>query len=532
MTGTAGASILARLGARRDRVLLPAWCYLLIALAVGTAYTFKGLYPTLASRLDFARTIAANPTLQALTGPTYDLTTIGGLTAWRIGGLGGALLGVMNILVVVRHSRAEEEAGRLELVGAGAVGRYAPLTASLLLAMGTDLIIGVVIGAGLALVGQPVGDSFVLGMALAVVGAAYAGITAIAAQLTETSRGANGIALAVLGATFLLRAIGDSAGPGVRWLSWLSPIGWGQRIRPFAGDEWWVFALPVGCAVLACWAAFALAGRRDLGAGLLPSRPGPATAAPGLRSTLALAIRLQRGVLLGWLVAFVVVGGVFGAVAQDMVNIVATSPQLGRIIAQLGGAAGLGNAFLAAVLGLLGLLSSVYTVQAVLRLRGEETAQRAEPVLATGVSRTSFAAAHIGVAAVGGALLLVASGVVTGVAYGLRSGDVGGAVGSVLGGAAVQVPAAWVLAGVAVALFGLRPVLTGVAWAAVVVCFLIGELGPSLRLPRWAMDISPFTHVPRLPGGTLTGAPIGWLLGVAVVLVAAGLAGFRRRDIG
>lgn len=532
MTAIAGASHLAQLGARRDRIMLPAWCYVLIALAVGTAYSFKGLYPTPASRLTFAASISANPTFQALTGPTFDLTTIGGLTAWRIGGLGGALFGLMNILLVVRHTRAEEEAGRLELIGAGVVGRYAPLTAGLLLALGADLVIGVVIGGGLTLVGLPAGDSFVLGMALAVVGAAYAGIAAVAAQLTETSRGANGIALTVLGGTFLLRAVGDSAGPGVWWLSWVSPIGWGQRIRPFAGDEWWVFALPLGLTVLCCWVAFTLVGRRDLGAGLLPSRPGPATAAPGLRGALALALRLQRGVFLGWLAAFVVLGGVFGAVAKDMISVVTTSPQLGRIIAQLGGASGLADAFLSAVLGLTGLLSSVYTVQAVLRLRGEETAQRAEPVLATGVGRAPFAGAHVAVAAVGGALLLAAGGVVMGGAYGLRSGDLGGSVGRVLGGALVQVPAAWVLAGVAVALFGLRPTLTGVAWAAVVVCFLLAEFGPSLKLPRWAMDVSPFTHVPRLPGGTLTGAPIGWLLGVAVVLAAAGLVGFRRRDIG
>ncbi|HKN96851.1 MAG TPA: ABC transporter permease [Pseudonocardiaceae bacterium] len=532
MTATAGAAHLARLGARRDRIMLPAWCYVLIALAVGTAYSFQGLYPTPASRLAFAATISANPTFQALTGPMFDLSTIGGLTAWRIGGLGGALLGVLNILLVVRHTRAEEEAGRLELIGAGVVGRYAPLTAALLLALGADLVIGAVIGGGLALLGLPVGDSFVLGMALAVVGAAYAGIAAVTAQLAETSRGANGIALTVLGATFLLRAIGDSAGPGVRWLSWLSPIGWGQRIRPFAGDEWWVFALPLGLAVLGCWVAFTLVGRRDLGAGLLPARPGPATAAPGLRSALALAIRLQRGVFLGWLIAFVVVGGVFGAVAKDMVSVVTTSPQLGRIIAQLGGASGLGDAFLSAVLGLLGLFGSVYAVQAVLRLRAEETAQRAEPVLATGVGRVSFAGAHVAVAAVGGALLLVASGVVTGLAAGLRSGDVGGSVSRVLGGAVVQVPAAWVLAGVAVALFGLRPALTGVAWAAVVVCVVLAEFGPSLRFPQWVLDVSPFTHVPRLPGGTLTGTPIGWLLGVAVALAVAGLAGFRRRDLG
>ncbi|HEX3648128.1 MAG TPA: ABC transporter permease, partial [Pseudonocardiaceae bacterium] len=81
MNATAGAAVLARLGARRDRIMLPSWCYVLIALAVGTAYSFQGLYPTPASRLEFAATISTNPTFQALTGPTFDLSTIGGLTA-------------------------------------------------------------------------------------------------------------------------------------------------------------------------------------------------------------------------------------------------------------------------------------------------------------------------------------------------------------------------------------------------------------------------------------------------------------------
>jgi ABC-2 type transport system permease protein len=525
-----GTGELVKLGARRDRIMLAAWCYLLIALAVGTAYTFRGLYPTLPSRLEFAASIAGNPTFRALIGPTFDLSTVGGLSAWRVDGLGGTLLGLMNILVVVRHTRAEEEAGRLELIGSGVVGRYAPLTASLVLVLATDLVLGLVIGAGLLLVGLPAGGSFALGLAIAVVGAAFAGIAAVAAQLTETSRGANGIAITVLGVAFLLRAIGDSAGPGISWLSWLSPIDWGQQIRPFADERWWVFALPLGCAVLGTAVAIALVARRDLGAGLLPTRPGPADASPALRGPLALAWRLQRGLLLGWLAAFVVVGGVLGAVTHDMASVTATSPQLAKIIDALGGAKGVADALLSAFLGLLGLVSAVFTVQTVVRLRAEETGLRAESVLATGVGRVRYAAGHLVVAAAGGALLLAAGGTLAGLAYGLRVGDVGGVLPGVVAAALVQVPAAWVLAGVAMLLFGLVPGWTPVSWAALVLCFLIGELGPSLRLPQWVLDVSPFTHVPKLPGGPVDGAPIGWLLLVAVVLTVLGLAGFRRRD--
>jgi ABC-2 type transport system permease protein len=532
MPAISGTRALVRLGGRRDRIVVPAWCYLLIALAVGTAYTFKGLYPTVASRVQFAAGVGTSPTFRALAGPTFNLLSTGGLTAWRIGSLGGLLIGLMNIIVVVRHTRAEEEAGRLELVGACAVGRYAPLTAGLVIALGADVLIGLVIGGGLVLVGLPAGDSFVLGMALAVVGAAFAGISAVTAQLAETSRAATGLASATLGVAFLLRAVGDSAGPGWGWLSWLSPIGWGEQIRPFAGDRWWVFVLPVVFAALTVLLAGALVARRDLGAGLLPSRPGPAAAGRTLRGPLALAWRLHRGSLLGWLIAFVAVGGVLGAVANQLISVTNGNAALIRILSRLGGQTAIVNAFLSAILGLLGLLSAVFAVQAVLRLRGEETGLRAEPVLATRVGRIPFAAGHLLVAFGGAAALLTATGVVAGLAYGLTIGDVGGQVPRLLGGALVQLPAAWVLAGVAMALFGLVPAATAAGWGAVVVCFLIGELGPSLNLPQWLMDVSPFTHVPKLPGGTLTGAPIGWLALVSVVLAAAGLTGFRRRDIG
>jgi ABC-2 type transport system permease protein len=510
--------------------MLPVWVYVLAALTIVTAISFKGLYPTVASRLLFAAQISGNAGLRALTGPPFDLTSIGGLTAWRIGATAGVLIGLMNVFTVVRHTRGEEEAGRLELIGAGVVGRHAPLAAALSLVLGTDLLIGAVIAVAMIVTGQPAAGSVALGAELAAVGAGFAGIAAVAAQLTESSRAANGLASIVLGAAYLLRAIGDST--GTTGLSWFSPIGWGQQVRPYADERWWVLALPIGLAILTCWVATALVARRDLGAGLLPARPGPRDASPSLRGPLSLAWRLQRGVWLSWLAAFAVIGAALGGIAHDVVGLADTSANLRQIVARLGGAHGIVDSFLAAMMGLLGLLSAVYTVQSVLRLRTEETTQRAEPVLATRVGRTSFALGHITLSVVGGAALLAVGGTAAGLVHGLRVHDVGGQLPRVLAGALVQVPAAWVLAGLTVLLFGVLPRLTVWGWAALVVCLLLGQLGPALHAPQWAMDVSPFTHVPKLPGGQLTGAPIGWLVLVSVVLAGIGLIGFRRRDMG
>lgn len=532
MTALVGTGPLLRLGARRDRIMLPVWLYLLVALAVGTAYSFRGLYPTVASRLLFAVQVARNGGLKALTGPTFDLTTIGGLTAWRIGGIAGLLFGLMSIFTVVRHTRAEEQDGRLELIGAGVVGRHAPLAAAVALAIGAGVVIGAVIAVGLIVFGQPVTGSIALGVSLAAVGAAFAGIAAVTAQLTESSRAANGLASAVLGAAYLFRATGDSSTTsGLSWLSWASPIGWGQQVRPFANERWWVLALPIALTVITLWIAAVLVGQRDLGAGLWAARPGPAESAR-LRSPFALAWRLQRGALVAWLISFAIVGGALGGIAEDMAGLVNTSAQLREIVARMGGVSGIVDQFLSAILGLLGLVSGVFAVQAVLRLRSEETALRTEPVLATRTSRWAYTGSHLMIAAAGVVALVLVGGVAMGITHGLRVGDVGGQMSGLLVGALVQVPAAWVLAGLTLALFGLLPRFAVAGWAALVVCLLLGQLGPALQLPQWAMDVSPFTHVPKLPGGELTGTPIGALLVVSVVLAVAGLVGFRRRDIG
>jgi len=528
LTGTRG---LIRLILRRDRFLLPTWILWLSILPIQTAVATDQLFPTAQARQDYFGTIVANPGLVGFLGPVFN-SSLGALTTWRIGAY-FVIVGLVSLLTVIRHTRTDEEAGRRELLGSTVVGRYAPLAAALLVTFAANLLLAAVLTAGMVGLGLPVAGSLALGLALAAAGWMFAAIAAVAAQLTQGAGGARGIAVGVLGLAFLLRAAGDSGGQGsgVSWLSWLSPLGWAQQTRPYAGERWWVFALAAGLVVALVAAAVALLARRDVGAGILPARLGPAAAAPGLRSPLALAWRLHRGMLLGWTAGFAVGGVVIGSVAESTSDLAAESAQLQDLLQRLGGQGGLADAYLAGVMSLLGVAAAGYAIQATLRLRAEEEGLRAEPVLATTVGRVSWTISHLVFGVFGPAVALAVFGLTGGLVYGLMRGDVAGELPRVLGGALVQLPAVWVLSGVAAALFGLLPRLAAASWAALAVFGSLAMLGPLLQLNQGLVDVSPFSHIPRLPGGAVSATPLAWLLGLAAVLAVAGLGGFRRRDL-
>ncbi|MFF1610882.1 ABC transporter permease [Amycolatopsis sp. NPDC058278] len=527
----AGTWHLTRLALRRDRVILPIWIVLLSVVPASTVSTFTQFYPTVADRLALQAGANANPSYALLYGPPFDLTTAGGFIAWRMCGFLALLTGLMVVFTVTRHTRAEEDTGRAELLASAVVGRYAALTASLLVAGGASVLTGLVqvvtmIGAGL-----PAAGSLAFGASEALVGLVFTAVAAVAVQLAEYSRTANGIGTAVVGAAFLLRGAGDST-VDARWLSWLSPIGWVQQVRAFAGERWWVLLLPMVFTLVVGAIGYWLLPRRDVGVGFLPPRPGPARAAASLRSPLALAWRLHRGPLLGWVIGTAVVGAVFGSIASGIGGLVGSSPQAQQIMARLGGSHALTQAFLAAMAGMFAMVASLYGVQAVLRMRGEETAIRLEPVLATSVGRLRWAGSHLVFAFFGTAALLLSGGVFMGLANGLRTGDVGGSLADTLAGMLVQLPAAWVVVALAVAIFGLRPGFSAAAWAVGALALLLSLFGPVLDLPQAVLDVSPFQHPPKIPGQAFTATPLLWLLAVAVVASVAGLAGWKRRDVG
>ncbi|WP_328412306.1 ABC transporter permease [Streptomyces violaceus] len=516
----AGTGTLLRFALRRDRLMIPVWIAVNALMVLSMPNTLEGLYGTPAERADLIRQMATNPSLRAMIGPVFD-DSLGALTAWRVGVYAGALAAVMSLLVVVRHTRDEEESGRQELVASGMVGRRASLTSALLAAAVANAVLALLVTAGLA--GQGVAGALALGLGIAGAGMVFATMAAIVAQLTESARLARGLTAAVLGAAFVLRAAGDSAtDDGSSVLTWVSPLGWLENLRPYADERWWVLGLLVAAVVLQGVVAYGLAGRRDIGMSFLPTRPGPATGRLG--SAGALAWRLQRGGVLGWSIGFLLAGVVYGGMTEGAADLVGDNAGARRIFERMGGQSGLTDAFLAAMVGMLGLVAALYIVASVLRLHGEETSGRAEPVLANAVGRLRWAAGHLVIAFGGSALLMLLAGLGFAVGYGRE-------IGPILGACLVQLPAIWVIGGLAVLLIGVLPGAAAAAWGVAGAVLLIGWVGPALDVPQVVLDLSPFGHLPKLPGGEMEWGPVLVLLGLAVVLVAAGLAGLRRRDM-
>lgn len=527
MTGTWS---LVRLILRRDRVIMPLWVVFLAVVPLSYVATLNEVFPTAADKAQYAATSAGNAGFVALYGQLFG-ASLGELVAWRAGFL-PVMIGLIAILTVVRHTRAEEEAGRHELVGSTVVGRHASLAAAMVATCGASLVLGLLLAGAMAGQDLPGAGSLAFGLEMAASGWVFAGVAAVAAQLTANASTARGIAVVVLGVSYVLRVVGDvsgmTAGP-LRWVTGLSPIGWVQAIRPYGDDRLWLALVVLAASAVFAAVAVVLSGRRDVGAGLLPPRPGPAVGSLG--SPLALAWRLHRGLLAAWTGGFVALGVVLGYLAEGVGDLVGDNQAMKDVFARLGGASGLINSYLAGMMGLFGLVAGAYAIQAMLRARAEETAGHAEPVLATAVGRLRWLGSHLLFSLLGPALALVAAGVAIGVTHGLNVHDVGNELPRLLAGALVQLPAVWLLSAVTVALFGLLPRFAAVAWAALALCLLVSLVGQAAGLDQWVLDISPFTHLPKLPGGDVTALPLVLLSAVALLVTVVGLTGFRRRDV-
>ena len=531
-----GSGTLLRLALRRDRVRLPLWILGLTGFLVASAVGLGDVVPDARARATRAE-LMSSPTIRALRGPGYGLDdyTYGAMIAHELLLFGAVGVALMSLLLLSRHTRAEEEAGRTELLRSGVLGRHAALFAGLGVAVVANLAVAAATTLGLlATIGElDTTGAVVFGLSLAAAGIVFAAVGAVCAQLGEDTRTVNGIAGVVLATAFMVRAIGDAGGVDDRGLSWFSPLGWTQATRPFVDERLWPLALSVGLALALLAVAIMLANRRDLGAGLVPPRPGPATATDALVRPSGLAWRLQRRSLFGWMLGACALGASFGAIIGDIDTFLDQNPQLIDIIGA--GSGRLLDAFLATVMLLIALLATGFALQAAIRLHVEETGGRAEPLLAAALSRTRWAAGHLAVSLVGGSLVACAGGLGLGVAAALDQGDPG-LVGSMLAAGAAYSPAIWFTVGLVVAVYGLGAgaVGIGIGWLVVAYGTFVGLLAEVLDLPDALRGLSPYHHVPDLAGASIDLAgfgALGGLTALAVILVGAGLFGLARRDL-
>ncbi len=512
-----------RLAWRRDRVMISVTLAALALLTYYSAIATLDLYTDEAQRVA-ANTIANQTTsVVAMYGHITDPASIGGIGSAKLQMLAFLTIAILVIAIVRRHTRVEEESGRYELLAATPASRSTGLSAAVLLAGIVSVVAGVLTALTCGWGGFPWAGSWALGLSVAGVGLAWTGLAAVAVQLSANNGVCGAYAFGSLGVAFLLRMIGDvRQGSAAEFLVWLSPLGWGQQVRAFNGERWWPLALPLALFAVCLVAAVALLSRRDLGAGLLADRVGRDRGRLG--TAYGLALRLARGNLIGWIIAVVVLGVTLGSIEHSIGAML--TPEAEDMLRKMGGIGNLEQVLASVYAAIMALAAAVFGVVMALRLRSEESAQRAEPVLVTKASRLTFLASYGLIATIGSAALLT----LTALSHWAGAGAKGD-LGQVLATYLVPLPAVWLCIGIAVALYGWLPRLSYLAIAALAAFVFVGELGGLVSLPDWVMKISPFMHVPRLPAEDFRIAPVAWLLAITVVLVGVGVIGFRRRDV-
>jgi ABC-2 type transport system permease protein len=519
-----GAGTFLRAFLRRDRWQYFWWTVGIATLYYSQAVSVKGLYETQADFDKAAASMEANTAFIAMAGPARALNTIGGQVMWQASAFGAVTVGLMSMFLVGRHTRAEEESGRDELLRSAAVSRHASLTAAVVDALLANVVVGAVVAVSLASFPLPVADSFAVGVGLTLCGWVFTGTAVVAAQLTSSARSMYGVAGIAIAVAYALRAVGDVGTPA---LSWLSPIGWYQAMHPYSGLRWWPALLLVALAATFLGAAYLLFGRRDLGSGLWAARPGPDRAPRHLGSALGLAWHLQRGAVLGWTLGIGVLGFVYGTMGDDVGTLIGDSSTSRDVFAQGGGS--LVDGFYAVALVTIALVAAGFTVSSALRPRSEEDAGRIEALLATGLPRRRWLLGHVATTVAGTFLVLLAGGLGMGLGFAMVTGD-GGRVGPFLLGSLGFVAPSLVLAGLARLLYGAVPRAAYLAWLGLALGVVMLFFGPLFHLPDWVQGLSPYHHLALVPAEAFRWTPFVVLLLVAAALSGAGQAAFARRD--
>ncbi len=528
--GFSRARALARRAFRDARTRTVAFAYLFLIYAYIQPAGFAHAYPTLADRLAFARSFAGNDALRLFYGYPYDPVTVGGYSAWRVGGTLAIAAAVFGIFAAVRALRGEEDTGRMELVLAGVLRRRTAYLAALSAIAAGVLLLWLAETVGFVFAGLPTGESAYLALATTSVIPVYVGVGALVSQLAPTRRMALELGNALVGVSLLLRVVADTSS-GASWLRWLTPLGWAEELRPFTSSQQpLALLLPLGASALLLTAAAKIYAGRDVGTGVLPARDSASPRLRLLSSPLAQGLRSERGTILAWLLS---VGGfafILGAVSTSITS-ADISASMEREIAKLGGGSiTTPTGYMAFVFVFFILVLSLFACAQIASARHEEADERLETLLALPVSRRGWLGGRLALAAGMSLALALAASFFSWAGAASQGSDI--SLARMLEASANCMPVTLLFLGIAALLFALVPRASGgIAYGAVTVAFLWQLTGALLSAPKWALELTPFAHVGLVPAQPFRAGAAVIMLAIAAVSALAAAWIFQRRDL-
>lgn len=211
---------LTRFNIKRDWLKIIIWAVALIALFVGVAAKFTGLYGTQTAIDQIIKTLKT-PAMISLFGkmPSGPYTTAD-VFASEMTVFMTIVAVIMNFSFIIHATRGEKETGTLEIIQSHSVGRLSNLSSALLENFLINLVIGLIYAIGLefaGLTGTNTNGNFLLGLGLGLAGFMFSTIAAVIAQLTDNSRSATILSYIIFGIMYLARMVTDISHPQATW---------------------------------------------------------------------------------------------------------------------------------------------------------------------------------------------------------------------------------------------------------------------------------------------------------------------------
>lgn len=512
--------------ARRERVTTPLW----ILSIVSSLLMFSLLYPTLIPTGEEAMALARsmqNPAMVAMMGPVYGLDAISQAIVMSQETLLWYLIAisVMNIFLVTRHTRTDEELGRVELLLAQPIKPKTPTIAPILFALIVNTVISILGFIGLLIIdleGTTLCGALAFVLAIGSVGFFFAALTLLLAQIFASSTGVLTASLSFLGVSYIIRAFGDLRESSI---TLFSPFGVALKVRAFYLNDLWPIPILLLQALVLIALALLFNHVRDHGGGIIPQRAGRIHAPKSLLTPLGFAWRLSRGVTIAWGCALFILGLSYGSVIEDL-EVFVQSNELMRTIILQGGPDTLTDGYVALIFALMSMVAGIPVMLSALRIRKEELRGRSELIFARPTDRIGVHLPFLFIAFIESILMtvLLALGLVLGSNNAL-------ALGEMIRHGLVYLPAIWLLGGIATFLVGVLPSLTSTVWILFASFFTISYVQQITPIPSWLSGLNPFELIPRVPIEPFKAKPLIVLTIMAALLVAGGLSQFEKRDL-
>jgi ABC-2 type transport system permease protein len=546
---------------RRERVTSALWVGLIVIILVALA-------PGMAVVLDADSRAAMLPMLDlpamvSMIGPNFAAAhpeSFGAMFTTFMMLFTALTVGLMNIFLVIRLSRADEERGRYEVLRSLPIGRLSPIGATLIVAVLVNIALAVLMGLGLWVAGDASMDfhgSMLWGVTLGVFGLVMAGVAALFSQLSSSSRGATGYSFMVLAVFYLMRAPGDM-NADMEILSLISPMGLLLRTQAYMENNWWPIWIMLATAAAFAALALRISAKRDIDQGIIPDRAGRERGGLLMKRPFGLTWKLAKTSIIVWLVGMFILSASYGTVLDGIDEFIAGNelyqqvvlgphglvapeglelPELVAWINQAVAEAGfvIAELFISMTTSMMGMFAMVPVIMLVKKALAEERDTRTEKLFAASVCRVKYLAGHVG----------LAFGMAVAVQFMLALGMYVVSL-SVLEGAAqlsfsfllqanlAYVPALLVIGGLATLLVGAAPRFSGLIWGYFAYTFIVMFVGRIVNFPEWLVNLTPFAFIPQLPlphGEGISWLALGGLTMLGFALAAAGLWFYRNRDI-